>query len=153
MNAPTLGQRLRGALEARGLSPAKVAALAGTTESTVSNWLNDQVQPENVKAAMLFAIADATGADPRFLLTGDADFVLQHGGNVTVIETKRQTESSQPVQLDDWKIAFQLVAEALGNELTLPPDKQAEVTLLTHDLLVEGMPRAKVLRFVRAAAA
>jgi hypothetical protein len=35
----------------------------------------------------------------------------------------------------------------------LPPHKQAEAALLAFDLLEEGLPQAKVLRFVRAAVA
>lgn len=139
-------------MDALGKNAASVANDAGTTEGTISNWVNDSVSPDNVKAAMLFAIADAVKEDPRYLLGGSRRNVAQ----INVVREREATyavEPSQPVQLDTWKIAFQLVAEALGNDLTLPPEKQAEVTLLTHDLLTEGMPRAKVLRFVRAAAA
>lgn len=139
-------------MDACGKNAASVANDAGTTEGTISNWVNDSVSPDNVKAAMLFAIADAVKEDPRYLLGGSRRTVAQ----LNVVREHQATyavEPSQPVQLETWKIAFQLVAEALGNDLTLPPEKQAEVTLLTHDLLTEGMPRAKVLRFVRAAAA
>ena len=139
-------------MDACGKNAASVANDAGTTEATISNWVTDSVSPDNVKAAMLFAIADAVKEDPRYLLGGSRRNVAQ----INVVrerETAYAAEPSQPVQLETWKIAFQLVAEALGNDLTLPPEKQAEVTLLTHDLLTEGMPRAKVLRFVRAAAA
>lgn len=173
MTPPTLGQRLKTAMEACGKNAASVATDAGTTEGTISNWVNDSVSPDNVKAAMLFAIADAVKEDPRYLLSGSrrsSDPYLPHSrenarmrlaepradDNVAGYKAPAPTfghEASQPVQLDTWKIAFQLVAEAMGNDLTLPPEKQAEVTLLTHDLLTEGMPRAKVLRFVRAAAA
>ncbi|MCH6484262.1 helix-turn-helix domain-containing protein [Pseudoxanthomonas sp. LH2527] len=152
MNPSTLGQRLKAAMDACGKNAAAVAGDAGTTEGTISNWVNDSVSPDNVKAAMLFAIADAVKEDPRYLLGGSRRTVTPL--RLREVEAPPYiAESSQLVQLEAWKIAFQLVAEALGNDLTLPPDKQAEVTLLTHDLLTEGMPRAKVLRFVRAAAA
>lgn len=152
MSPSTLGQRLKAAMDACGKNAASVANDAGTTEATISNWVTDSVSPDNVKAAMLFAIADAVKEDPRYLLGGSRRTVAQLNV-VRERETAYAAEPSQPVQLETWKIAFQLVAEALGNDLTLPPEKQAEVTLLTHDLLTEGMPRAKVLRFVRAAAA
>ena len=139
-------------MDACGKNAASVANDAGTTEATISNWVTDSVSPDNVKAAMLFAIADAVKEDPRYLLGGSRRNVAQLNV-VREREAAYAAEPSQPVQLETWKIAFQLVAEALGNDLTLPPEKQAEVTLLTHDLLTEGMPRAKVLRFVRAAAA
>ena len=157
MNPSTLGQRLKAAMDACAKNAAAVAVDAGTTEGTISNWVNNSVSPDNVKAAMLFAIADAVKEDPRYLLHGTRDrrlsAVREPSTPYAGPAPNFGYEPSQPVQLDAWKIAFQLVAEALGNDLTLPPDKQAEVTLLTHDLLTEGMPRAKVLRFVRAAAA
>ncbi len=130
------------------MSPVDLARRARTTEATISNWLNDKVQPAHVKAAQLFDIADAAQVNARLLLTGAAD-----SDQVSAVREDRSGYESQPVQLETWKIAFQLVAEVLGEDLTLPPEKQAEVTLLAHELLIDGMPRAKVLRFVRAAAA
>ncbi|MEO6103127.1 MAG: helix-turn-helix transcriptional regulator, partial [Pseudoxanthomonas sp.] len=133
----TLGERLSQALRDHGLSPVDLARRARTTEATISNWLNDKVQPGHVKAAQLFDIADAAQVNARELLNGTADST----GILQVREDQAAYES-QPVQLETWKIAFQLVAEALGEDMTLPPDKQAEVTLLAHELLVDGLPRA-----------
>jgi hypothetical protein len=51
-------------------------------------------------------------------------------------------------------LALQLAGEVLEEKgLSLPPNKRAEVISLIYDLLEEGMPEAKVLRFARAAAA
>lgn len=148
MARETIGTRLQAAMDARGLRAAEVARLSRSTSATISNWLKDNVEPEHVKAEQLFRIAHAVGLPGYELLTGSTSYLEPRGvaGTATTYE-------SQPVQLEDWKIAFQLVAEALGEKLELPPSKHAEVTLLTHELLTEGMPRAKVLRFVRAAAA
>lgn len=53
---------------------------------------------------------------------------------------------------DDLMMALQLAAEALGDKV-LPPDKHAELVTLIYELLEEGLPEAKVLRFARHASA
>lgn len=129
------------------LKPADLARASSSTTATVSNWMNDNVDPEHVKASQLFRIANAAGISGYELLTGEPE-------PIAGVAEQPAHYASQPVQLKDWIIAFQLVAEVLDDQgLTLPPPKRAEVTLLAHDLLNEGMPRAKVLRFVQAAAA
>lgn len=59
---------------------------------------------------------------------------------------------SQPLRRDDLTMALQLASEALGDK-ELPPAKHAELVTLIYELLEEGLPEAKVLRFARAAAA
>lgn len=59
---------------------------------------------------------------------------------------------SQPLRRDDLKMALQLATEALGDKV-LPPDKHSELVTLIYELLEEGLPEAKVLRFARAASA
>lgn len=61
-------------------------------------------------------------------------------------------KASQGMRRDVLKIALQLASEALG-EKELPPAKHAELVTLIYELLEEGLPEAKVLRFARAAAA
>lgn len=56
--------------------------------------------------------------------------------------------ASQPLRRDDLKMALQLAAEALGDKV-LPPDKHAELVTLIYELLEDGLPEAKVLRFAR----
>lgn len=151
MTKPTLGSRLRDAMEAQGLIQAEVARRAGTSPETVGNYMNDRVLPDHVKAAQLFSIANAVGLSGHELLTGSPEGVSSSGLRVAERTTPYE---SQPVQLEPWTVAFQLVSEVLDDRgLELPPAKRAEVTLLAHDLLIEGMQRAKVLRFVQAAAA
>ena len=145
MPSTSLGQRLQRAMQtARINKPADLARASDTTTATISNWLNDNVVPEHVKAVQLFKIADAVQMDARELLLGQR----------STTPVAEHSPPSQPMTLDSWIVAFQLVAEALDERgLELPPDKRAQVTLLAYDLLQEDLPRAKVLRFVQAAAA
>lgn len=131
-------------MSAKNLSPASLARLAGSTEATVSNWLNDNVRVDHVKAIQLFKIAEAAGVDARYLLLNDGQ-----------PRTEPAAQSvSQPLQHESLRMAIQLVTEALDNRaLTLSPQKQAEAIHLAYELLEEGLPGAKVLRFVHAAVA
>jgi transcriptional regulator with XRE-family HTH domain len=131
-------------MQAKTLSPAGLAREASTTEATISNWLNNNVRVDHVKAIQLFKIADAAGVDARYLLLDDA----RQEANPA------DAGPSHPLLQDHLTMAIQLVSEALAKPgLTLPPAKQAEAIHLAYDLLEEGMPGAKVLRFVRAAVA
>lgn len=144
MPSSTLGSRLRAAMHGKQLTPAALARLAGTTEATISNWLNDNVRVDHVKAIQLFRIADSVEVDARHLLLDDTRSMAENFSR----------DQSQPLQHDHLTMAVQLVSEVLakaGREL--PPPKQAEAILLAYDLLEEGMPGAKVLRFVRSAVA
>ncbi|MBB6244823.1 helix-turn-helix domain-containing protein [Rhodanobacter sp. MP1X3] len=61
-------------------------------------------------------------------------------------------DASQPVRHDVLMMAVRLATEALG-EKVLPPAKHAELVTMLYELLDEGLPEAKVLRFARTAAA
>lgn len=132
------------------MQPAEVARRAKTTEATIHNWLKDKVRTDHVKAFQLFNIADAVEADPRSLLLG------QWAG-AHVHERPDQPYVSQVLKPEALTLAFQLATEAEdalhAQGRTLPPNKRAELTQLAYDLLDEDLPRAKVLRFVLAAAA
>ncbi|MDY0978956.1 helix-turn-helix domain-containing protein [Stenotrophomonas sp. CFBP8994] len=144
MPTTTLGQRLQSAMQAAQLRSADLARAADTTTATISNWLNDNVVADHVKAVQLFKIADAVQMDARELLLGERSSAA--GAALQM--------PSQPLTHDTFIVAFQLVAEALDERgLQLPPQKRAQVTLLAYELLQEDMPRAKVLRFVQASAA
>lgn len=136
----TLGARLKAAIEREKLSPAEVARRAKTTEATIHNWLNDLVNPEHVKAFRLFNIADAVGLNARELLIGDAALRVSEPGAVY---------ESHSVKSEILTIAIQLVVEELDRRnLALPPTRKAAAIKLAYDLLDEGIPQAKVLRFV-----
>ncbi len=138
----TLGKRLEAAMDTAKVTAADLARLAGTTDATISNWLKDQVQADNVKATMLFRIADGVGADPRQLLLGESSRVAEQPAQYL----------SHPVQSERLTIAIQLVTEALAEaNLMVPPARQAEAIKIAYELLEEDLPQAKVLRFVKAA--
>lgn len=141
--ARTLGARLNAAMTARGLHPAKLARAAHTTEATVSNWLLDRIHADHVKAALLFRLADAVHLNPRELLLGHTES--------TVAEAAAQYVSHS-VKRDLLTIAARLIIEDLDRRnVTLSAGELAEAVTLAYDLLEEGLPDAKVLRFVKAA--
>jgi transcriptional regulator with XRE-family HTH domain len=147
MSSDSLKSRVQKAMEELGMSPADLARAAESTTATVSNWRNGMVNPEHVKAAQLFKIADALRVDGRWLLLGDF-------GPARVNESAAAYGASHPVKSDVLSIAIQQVREVLEERgKTMPPAKEAEAIQLAYDLLEEGMPRAKVLRFVLAAVA
>jgi hypothetical protein len=141
-----------------GLHAAEVARRAKSTEATISNWCTDKVQFDHVKAIQLVRIADAVDMDARELLLGAphsraAEPVHQLP---RVAEAQGGPYASQDLQPEPLTVAYQLVAEAQealsSKGLMLPPARLAELTQIAYELLGEGLPRAKVLRFVLAAA-
>ena len=149
MAGKTLGDRLQTRMSHLGLHAAEVARRAKTTEATVSNWLLNNVKPDHVKALMLLNIADAVEADPRELLLGEPS---AYSG----VREGRAQYTSQDLQLDTLTVAFQLATETeaalIKQGKQLPPAKRAELAKIAFELLEEGLSRAKVLRFVLAAA-
>jgi len=150
MNAPsTLGKRLAQRMAERDIHAAELARRAKTTEATISNWLDDNVQLAHVKALQLFNIANALGIDAQYLLIGET------GGSA--LREEPAPYASQDLKQETLTLAFQLATEAddalRERGRMLPPSKRAELTQLAWELLQEGLPRAKVLRFVLAAAA
>lgn len=142
-----LKARIQKTMDAMSMTPADLARAAHSTTATISNWRNGNVDPEHVKAAQLYRIADALQVDGRWLLLGDL-------GPNRLNDSAARYGESHPVKLDVLKIALQQVREVLEHaERTLPPAKEAEAVQLAYDLIEEGLPQAKVLRFVRAAIA
>ena len=148
MSGTSLKARLSDAMAEAGVSSAELARLASTTEATISNWLNDNVQVDHVKAVILLRISHALGVLPGWLL-------LNEGARSPGLRISEPApEQSHTVKTDVLTIAIQLVGKTLDDkDLILPPSKHAELTALVYDLLIEGMPEAKVLRFARVAAA
>lgn len=145
MRDKSIGERLSLAMQRVPLSSAELARAAGTTEATVSNWINDKVHVDHVKALQLFKIADAAKMNPRELLLGE---------KAARVAESQAYYQSHPLQHDLLIIALQQVSEVVDvNNLPMPPAKRAELTLSVYELLADGVPEAKVLRFVRAAAA
>lgn len=76
----TLGQKIRQAREAKGLSQSQVGQLFGISRSAVSQWESDAVVPETQK---LKALAAALGKDVGWLLENGKDqpvFEVPHYG-------------------------------------------------------------------------
>lgn len=151
MAAQTIGTRLAARMGERKMHAAEVARRAKTTEATVSNWIGDKISADHVKAAMLLNIADAVEMDPRELLLGERSWVGTHVNDPGV------AYASHDLKPDILTMAFQLAADVqadLGKHgKALPPQKLAEIAKVAFELLEEGLPRAKVLRFVLATAA
>lgn len=141
--AAAFTSRLQRGMASAGFDAASLASEAGVDPASVQYLVSGSPDLEKLSAITLFKVAHAIDMTGYELLTGESE-----------VQRDTTVAQSQSVQLDHWRMAFQLVADFLdGEDLMLPPSKHAEVTLLVHDLLLEGLPRAKVLQFVRAAAA
>lgn len=130
----------------KNLGPLEVAQAAQTSDVTIHNWREDKVNIDHVKAVMLLNIAQALDEDPYELLLGRA------ASTTSLADRRAPYPASQDLQQDTLTLAFQLVEEALQGK-SQPPEKRAEMTQICYELLEEGLPRAKVLRLVRATAA
>ena len=147
MTTSTLSDRLREAMTDAKITPTELARRANTTVATVGNWLNERVQVEQVKGALLLQMCRALRIEPEWLLFGEGEKSAAARGIAPAIEP------SHPVKQPVLTSALQLVGSTLtDSELPMTPEKQAELVMLVYDLLEEGVPEAKVLRFVRAAA-
>jgi len=142
----TLGQRLAAAMKEAGHPrPADLARAAQSTTATVSNWLNDNVKADHVKAEQLFRIADAVKMDPRELLFGPVDGAVGERGSAYMYLPSE-------AYLDVWETAYELVANILDRRgLDVGFRRQASLGLMVNDLLREGISRSKVARVVATA--
>ncbi|HYQ24245.1 helix-turn-helix domain-containing protein [Stenotrophomonas sp.] len=142
----TLGQRLAAAMKDAGHPrPADLARAANSTTATVSNWLNDNVKADHVKAEQLFRIADAVKMDARELLFGPVDGAVGERGTAYMYMPSE-------AYLDVWETAYELVANILDRRgLDVGFRRQASLGLMANDLLREGISRSKVARVVATA--
>ena len=125
----------------KGRSSRSFAREAGVSETVFRKYLAGTSEPTR---PALVAMARAGGVNVGWLAAGDGEM----RGNPP------QTASdsgSQPLRRDELMMALQLAAEALDGKV-LPPAKHAELVTIIYELLEEGLPEAKVLRFARAAA-
>lgn len=142
----TLGSRLSHLMDLKGMTAAELARRAKTSEATVSNWVNDSIRPEHVKAVSLFSISDALGVSPRALLFNESQ--------TRVAEDSGEYLPSHPVQLSHLTLALEATESVLAESgHTLKPMQKAEAIALAYDLIEEGVPMAKIIRFVKAAVA
>lgn len=125
--------------------PADLARAADTTTATVSNWLNDHVKANHVKAEQLFRMADAVKLDPRELLFGPLGRGVGERGTAYM-------HMPSEAHLDVWQAAYELVAHILAERgLEVGYRREATLGLMAHDLLMEGVSRGKVARVVMTA--
>ena len=143
--SPTeIGARL-GHIRGSGANQRDHAAALGIPLRTYQTFERGEREPD---LRILLALADK-GWSVHWLLTGQgperlADLVAMGGGPA----------GSQPLKSETLTIALQLASEALEEKgLTLPTPKRAELVVALYELLEEGLPEAKVLRFARTAAA
>lgn len=66
--AKTLGQRIKLARQSADMSQADLARSVGVTRGAVTHWEKDSIG--NLKNEHLYAVADATRVNPRWLATG-----------------------------------------------------------------------------------
>lgn len=137
MNLDLFKTRMKALVDHFG-SIASIAKKCVLAESTVKKWVDGISDPSRGRCIRL---ARGTGASLLWLVAGE--------GPMWETEIAQQSHS-QPVRQEELTMALQLADEALEDKF-LPREKRAELTALIYDMLVEGLPQAKVLRFVRAA--
>lgn len=148
MDRSPISARLSAALADAGMTQAQLARAVSTTTATVANWMNDKVSLEGARADILFRISRVLRIRPEWLLYGE------NPKQAAVSPADSDAGPSHPVSLATLTMAIQLAVEVLDERgKTLPPAKRAEFIATLYDLIEEGMPEAKVLRFARAAAA
>jgi transcriptional regulator with XRE-family HTH domain len=114
----------------------------GISNAALQRYVSEENMPPFDVIARLCA---ATGVRMEWLAWNKAP--MKEGPGVS--ETAPQSQS-QAVRYDVLTVAIQLAEEALEGR-TLPTEKRAELVGLIYEMLEEGLPNAKVLRFARAA--
>lgn len=90
------------------------------------------------------------GWNANWLLTGEGPERLE----AVAVAENPAGYGSQLVSEEHLTLALSQVIEVLQDkELPMPPAKQAELVMAVAELHAEGIPEAKILRFVRAAIA
>ncbi len=136
-----LGRRLSAVLDEIG-TRRKAAEVANRSTDQLAKYEKGLTEPPFTAIASLCL---AAGVRMEWLATG----IGEMRGNPWDAAGEG---ASQAVRLQDLTVALQLAAEALG-EKELPPGKHAALVSLIYELLVDGLPEAKVLRFARNFAA
>lgn len=105
--------------------------------------LPDDTDPEVVAKRAAALTGDAAAAE--WIRAFEKGFFVR--GPLSVLTPTSQT----PVRIEALRMALQLADEALQGR-ALDAAHKAELVSLVYELLEEGLPEAKVLRFARAAA-
>ena len=118
---------------------AAAALAAGISAAALQRYIREENTPPFDVVARL---CSAAGGRMEWIASGA-------GAKLAKDETPVSTVS-QTLRREDLTMALQLAAEALEDK-SLSPPKHAELVTLIYELLEEGLPEAKVLRFARAA--
>jgi DNA-binding XRE family transcriptional regulator len=127
-------------------SQAEFAPTVGIHKNTIGNY----ERGEREIGALALARFVELGWNANWLLTGQGPERLDEiGQGATAVSA-----GSQPLKPETLMLALQLAGQVLEHrDLTMPPLRRAEFVTMIYDLLEEGLPEAKVLRFARQAAA
>ncbi len=71
-----LSERVAHAIKVSGHTPSSVARAIGCTPAAVLQWISGSTK--NIKNEYLFALADATGFEPRWIATGQGRELVIH---------------------------------------------------------------------------
>ena len=66
-----MGERVEYVLAEKGLTPSSAAPLIGCSREAISQWIDGSTK--NIKNEYLFALADATGYEARWIATGQGE--------------------------------------------------------------------------------
>jgi transcriptional regulator with XRE-family HTH domain len=98
----TFGHRLAWLLKERGVNQTTAAQRAGISGASFSDWVNDHVQPANIKAEPLLRAAQFLRADPYWLLMGAGTAPAAHAPAVRAAEpAPRYAEQGWPFEQID----------------------------------------------------
>lgn len=123
-----------------------MAAVMGVSPRTYSYY----EQGERLPDADALAPLVVEGWNANWLLTGEGPERLE----ALAVAENPAGYGSQLVSEEHLTLALSQVIEVLQDkELPMPPAKQAELVMAVAELHAEGVPEAKILRFVRAAIA
>jgi transcriptional regulator with XRE-family HTH domain len=137
--SPGIGRRISEAADRLGTRTSAYKVM-GVSSAALQRYIKEENSPPFDALARLCV---ATSVSLDWLATGEGEVL-------TEARQAAPLQSSQPLRRQDLTLALQLAAEALGNKV-LPLEKHAELVMLLYELLEEGVPQAKVLRFARAA--
>lgn len=133
-----IGRRISEAASALGTRKSAHAVMRVSSAALQRYIAEENMPPFDAVARLCLA----AGVRMEWLATGEGEMRVEPAPD----------GASQPLRQESLTMALQLASEALGNKV-LPPHKHAELVGLLYELLEEGLPEAKVLRFARAAAA
>lgn len=149
-----LGRRLSAVIDVLGQRQ-KAAKIAERSTDQLAKYARGAVEPPFLPLARLCAAAGvrmdwlAWEKGPMLEPLPGVGSAQRPAKGAKVAETAPQS-GSQPVRYDVLTVSIQLAEEALDGRV-LPTEKRAELVGLIYEMLEEGLPNAKVLRFARTA--